>query len=108
MIMPETLELEAWAAQRDKALDQVQRNAGEIFRSRARGFVLAYLRHHGPSAGEEVTDACKLAGIAPHDDRAFGAVYIALARAGFIEKCGSCIRRKGHGTAGGNVWRIRL
>jgi hypothetical protein len=46
------------------------------------------------------------AGIVPHDCRSFGPVYMKLARKGLIEKCGTIPRRHGHGTAGGNVWRL--
>lgn len=108
MTPPAQLELTDWQTQRDRALDQVGSNAGAIFRGNARAFVLDYLRLNGPTPGEVVTDACKAAGIKPHDDRAFGAVYITLARDGLIEKCGVCVRKKGHGTSGGNVWRVKL
>jgi len=85
----------------------VARNAGEEFRARAREFVLSYLANHGDSSGEEITDACKEAGIVPpNSDKAFGAVYGSLARRGRIQKCGTCLRRKGHATSGGNVWRL--
>jgi hypothetical protein len=76
------------------------------FTERAQAFVVAYLQQHGPASGEAITDACKGAGIVPPDDRAFGAVYQGLARRGVIEVAGWCLRRKGHGTAGGRVWRL--
>ena len=91
---------------RDEAMAQVERNAGEEFRSKAKSFVLTYLAEHGESSGEDVTDACIAAGIEPHDTRAFGPVCFALSRAGQIEKAGFCQRRKGHATAGGIVWRL--
>lgn len=77
------------------------------FKERATAFVLAYLERHGTSSGELITDAAKLAGIRPHDDRAFGPVYASLARSGQIVAAGFCARRKGHGTAGGRLWRRR-
>ena len=76
------------------------------FRARAEAFVLGYLQQHGVSSGELITDAAKLAGIKPPDDRAFGPVYATLARRGQIVAAGFCARRKGHGTAGGRLWRL--
>jgi hypothetical protein len=93
-------------AARDDAMDQVEQAAGEDFAERAADFVVDYLTEHGASPGEAVTDACKAAGIVPHDDRAFGPVYMRLSRAGRIVKVGTCPRTKGHYTAGGNVWAM--
>lgn len=76
------------------------------FSERAQAFVLEYLRVHGVSSGELVTDACKLAGIKPAEDRAFGPVYAVLARRKQIEFAGFCARRKAHGTSGGRLWRL--
>lgn len=72
----------------------------------ARAFVLAYLRTHGASPGEDITDAAKAAGHRPHEDRAFGPVYATLARRGLIVTAGFCMRRKGNATAGGRVWGL--
>lgn len=70
-------------------------------------FILAWLRKNGPTAGEVlVTEASKTN--APHDGRAFGAVFQRLARRGLIEKCGTAQRTKGNGTAGGLVWRLKV
>jgi hypothetical protein len=33
-------------------------------------------------------------------------VFLALSRRKLIEKCGHALRAKGHGTAGGLVWRL--
>lgn len=98
-----------YAAQlaRDAAMQAVALNAGEKFRDDAKAFVLDYLATHGPTAGEEITDACKAAGIIPHDDRAFGPVYMALQRLGKIEKAGTAIRLKGHCSDGGKIWRLK-
>lgn len=93
--------------ERDRILDQVAAKAGEDFCERASAFVLAYLVNH-PSGchGEEITDACKAAGIRPDDDRAFGPVYMQLSRAGAIVKVGYAPRKKGHSTGGGNLWAL--
>lgn len=90
-------------ADRDAAIETVSNNAGQLFREAAQTFIVNYLRDHGPTPGETLTDACLQAGIVPHDDRAFGSVYLALSRRGIIRKVGLCPRRKGHATSGGNV-----
>lgn len=95
----------AGAAAGALAADKAER-MGDGFRERAAAFVLGYLAQHGASSGELVTDAAKLAGIKPPDDRAFGPIYAVLARRGQIVAVGFCARRKGHGTAGGRVWRL--
>lgn len=89
----------------ERAAAKAQRQ-DDGFRERAAAFVLGYLQQHGTSSGELITDAAKLAGIKPADDRAFGPVYATLARAGKIVAAGFCARRKGHGTAGGRLWRL--
>jgi hypothetical protein len=87
-----------------QVLDHAERDA-EGFTSSAESFVVQFLRH-GPAPGEVITAACKRAGIVPPDDRAFGPVYMRLARRGWIVKAGAVRRERGHGTAGGNVWRL--
>jgi hypothetical protein len=74
--------------------------------ARAAGeFILAWLRRHGPTAGEVlVTEASRVH--RPHDGRAFGAVIAGLSRRKLIEVCGHAPRAKGHGTAGGLVWKL--
>ena len=99
-----------WADQRDEAMARVEKHATQTFpefSARAREFITNYLKEHGETSGEDLTDACKAAGIAPHDDRAFGPVYFRLARTNVIEKCGTCIRKRGHGTSGGSIWRLK-
>lgn len=94
---------------RDEAIARVAANAEarrRQFVELAAGFVLAYLEMHGPTSGEVITNACKAAGIVPHDDRAFGPVYMGLVRAAKIHKVGTCRREKGHGSAGANVWAL--
>ena len=76
------------------------------FREQAQAFVLAYLAEHGVSSGELITDAAKLAGIRPPDDRAFGSIYAVLSRRNQIAFAGFCLRKKGHSTAGGRIWRL--
>jgi hypothetical protein len=89
----------------NRAADRTERADGG-FRESAQAFVLGYLAQHGVSSGELITDAAKLAGIRPPDDRAFGPVYGTLSRSGKIVAAGFCARVKGHGTAGGRLWRL--
>lgn len=89
----------------DKAADRAERADAE-FRRRAAEFVLAYLEEHGVSSSELITDAAKLAGIRPPDDRAFGSVYRSLSNQNRIAFAGYCARVKGHGTSGGRLWRL--
>jgi hypothetical protein len=75
-------------------------------RAEASRLVLAALRQRGPTAGEVLVDLVRAALAPPHDDRAFGAVFGRLARERRIVKAGFAQRRKGHGTAGGVLWRL--
>lgn len=99
-----------WAEKRDEAMAQVEATAVRVdpqFPSKAAVFILGYLKEHGPTSGEILTLECKKAGIIPHDDRAFGPVYYRLAKANQIERVGTCIRKRGHGTRGGSIWGIK-
>ena len=92
---------------RDTILAKVQESAGAEFSRRAAEFILNHLREHGPTPGEDITDACKAAGIVPpKDDRAVGSVYMSLSRRALILKHGYCQRRKGNATAGGVIWKL--
>lgn len=108
LFSPSTL---AAVAARDEALGRVAANAEDAspgFAQRARDFVLCYLTLHDAASGEDITDAALAAGVTPHDLRAFGPVYLALAREGRIVKVGTRPRRRGHNTSGGNVWKLSL
>ena len=75
------------------------------FGERAYAFIVAFVRKQpDPVSGETVTLACKAAGIAPHDDRAFGSLYAKAIRNGDIRVVGFCARKRGHGTAGGRMY----
>lgn len=69
-------------------------------------FMLSHLRRCGPTSGEDLTDASREAGHNPADGRAFGGVIQRLHKEGLIEVYGWCLRRRGHATAGGRVWRL--
>jgi hypothetical protein len=92
--------------ERDRILQQLEQKQRESFMQDASTVILVYLGLFGPTSGEVLTEACKNAGITPSgDDRAFGPVYMALAKQKLIEKVGTVPRAKGHRTSGGNVWR---
>jgi hypothetical protein len=76
------------------------------FGERAQRHILFSLGHLTQASGEALTDLCKRDGITPPDDRAFGAVYAQMVRKGLIRCVGFVPRAKGHGTAGGRVWRL--
>jgi hypothetical protein len=84
-------------------------NAGADFRDQARGWILSYLRTHGDSSAEDITDNASECGLVPPsgEARAWGAPFNALARQGRIEAAGTARRRKGHGVRGATVWRIK-
>ena len=88
-----------------RVLEAAERHRAR-FRADASAFVLAYLAEHGPTSGEDLTYACKAAGITAHDDRAFGPVLGCLSRAKQIVKVGQCQRIRGNYSSGGNVWSL--
>ena len=96
-------------AQRDAILTDLEEANGPDFGQQAADFVLGYLREHGDSSGETITDAALAAGIRPEsgDTRRFGPVYAVLARQGLIVRRGYCQRRKGHNTSGASVWGLK-
>ena len=107
--MQPSLDFTAAIKDRDLAIARVSQHAEDAhpgFLEQAKAFIVAYLAVHGPTPGEVLTLACKAAGIRSHDDRAFGAVYLGLARAGRIVQVGSVRRARGHGTQGGSIWDL--
>lgn len=75
------------------------------FIDKASVHMLRYLRAHGTSSGELLTDSCKLAGIKSTDDRHFGAVFRSLIRLGLIRWAGDARRVRGHGSRGGSLYQ---
>lgn len=88
-----------------KMRDEALARASAEFVRKAKDFVIKFLQN-GPASGEDITDACKAAGIRPRNDKAFGAVYMSLSRSGTIVKAGHAQRRKGHASDGGNIWKL--
>jgi hypothetical protein len=80
--------------------------ADASFGDLTRDFILQYLRAHGPTSGEVITNAAKRSGIRPKDDRAFGGPYNSLQKRGLIMVDGMVTRFKGHGSGGARIWRL--
>lgn len=74
------------------------------FAERAYEFIVDYVQKMESVPGESVTLAARAAGIRPHDDRAFGPIYAKAIRNGDIRVVGTCLRVRGHGTAGGRLY----
>jgi hypothetical protein len=94
---------------RDRAINQSMTAATSrdpSFSERAQALILKRLETQGEASGEWLTNECKLAGIAPKDDRAFGGVFQSLIKQNAIQKIGSCARAKGHGTSGGSIYTL--
>jgi hypothetical protein len=102
-----TLARKVGEAQMQLAFDAAT-SADPGFGERAYAFIVAHIREQaarlGPIPGEQVTLAARAVGIAPADDRAFGAVYAKAIRRGDIRVAGFCARARGHGTAGGRLY----
>lgn len=108
-MQPSLFDPQATNRARDDALKRITQHANDAvpgFVEQAQRVVLNLLRLDGPQSGEVLTAKVKIAGIRPHDDRAFGPVYQGLVRAGKIRRVGTCRRERGHGTSGGTVWGL--
>ena len=92
---------------RDEALARIGQVVSPQWLDAARRFIVAYLTQHGPTAGEDLTDAADAFGLRPTDARHWGAPFATLVRRGVIENCGELPRRKGHGSRGGAVYRVK-
>ena len=76
------------------------------FADQAAAAIVDFLLRRGRAVSEDITDAVRRDGIAPPDDRAFGAVFGKLQRNGVIACVGYVPRRKGHGAPGARVWEL--
>lgn len=74
------------------------------FRAKALEFIVAFIRQQGQATGESATLAAVLAGIRPHDQRAFGPVYQTAIKRNLIRVIGYVPRVRGHGSAGGKLY----
>lgn len=76
------------------------------FRAKALEFIVAFIRQQGQATGESATLAAVLAGIRPHDQRAFGPVYRTAIDRNLIRVVGYVPRVRGHGSAGGKLYAL--
>lgn len=85
------------------AADKAEQQDPE-FKVKALEFIVGYIRQQGEATGESATLAAVLAGIKPHDQRAFGPVYQTAIKRGLIRVIGYVPRVRGHGSAGGKLY----
>lgn len=101
--------LPAARAQGDRAIAAGRAKALSIdpaFIESASAHICGYLRQHGISSGELLTDSCKLAGIRSTDDRHIGCVFRTLLKRGVIRWAGEARRVRGHGSRGGSLYAL--
>lgn len=85
------------------ATDRAERETPN-FSARAEAAILAKLAT-GPASGEDLTDHVRASGVEFKDGRALGCVIGSMSRRNLIRVVGTCPRRRGHGTAGGLIWK---
>ena len=93
---------------RERILEKHQAR-NPAFVDTAQPAVLRYLEQHPTATGEEIVDYLKKVGIKPDfckDDRAFGPIFMSLARRQKIVRVGFCPRRKGHAAPGASIWKL--
>jgi hypothetical protein len=91
---------------RDEGMAKVEKHAGASFSAAAQNFIVEYLSKNPPTSCEVIVNACKKAGIIPHNDHAFGPVFLKLFKNGWITKAGMTKRFKGHAAPGANIWTV--
>ena len=84
------------------ATDRAERDTPN-FSSLAEAAILKRLAD-GPASGEDLTDFVRASGVEFKDGRALGGVIGSMSRREVIRVVGTCLRRKGHSTAGGLIW----
>lgn len=99
--------IEAGAAGMAQALNAAERRDPDFAR-KAEAAIVNSLRgcKQRRASSEDLVDAARAAGLNPVDDRCFGPVFQSMARRGVIRFVGYCLRKKGHGTAGGRIWAL--
>jgi hypothetical protein len=89
------------------AVTAIEAALASEFPAKARRFVLTHLRRHGPTSGEDLTDAMAEGGLRhPGSDKGVGGIYRGMHAAELIEPYADGNRRKGNGTRGATIWRI--
>lgn len=80
-----------------------------LFREKAEAAILRHLAASPDrcAPGEELTEVARAHGAECKDGRAFGAVFLSLARRGLIRCLRSDLpRKRGHGSSGGKLWAL--
>lgn len=71
-------------------------------------FMHSWVVRFGPTSGEQLVKAAREHGHKPHDDRAFGTVFLMLQRGVDGKRLkvlrSDLPRTRGHGTSGGKLW----
>lgn len=95
------------AALRDRAIDQVTRNAGDDWRAKAVSIVRAMRMNE--VTGEDIRLACESCGVKPHHSNAWGAFVSSLIREGVLEptEIYRPMRAKGSHARKTQVYRFR-
>lgn len=73
-------------------------------------FMHSWVVRFGPTSGEQLVKVAREHGHAPHDDRAFGPVFVKLQRGVDGKRLkvlrSDLPRERGHGTSGGKLWGL--
>lgn len=75
----------------------------------ARKFIVSWCRRHGPTSGEDLTQAAEEHGFRGKDARCFGGVFkAAINRSELYVIRSDLPRRNGHGSAGARLYGARV
>lgn len=94
----------ALGAAAGEAAEQKASKNDPAFSANALDFIVGYIRERGEATGEETTHAAVMAGIKPHDERAFGPIYATAIRRKLIRVVRYVPRVRGHGSMGGKLY----
>ena len=90
-----------------RAERRAERETSPGFSDRLASYFYAVLVARGPQTGEQLTDAAREAGLVPGDARCCGRAFQVLLTIGADIVPGVDVpRRRGHGTAGGRLYRV--
>ena len=90
-----------------RAERRAERETAPGFSDRLAAYFYAVLLSRGPQTGEQLTDAACEAGLVPGDARCCGRAFQVLLTIGAEIVPGVVVpRRRGHGTAGGRLYRV--
>ena len=90
-----------------RAERRAERETAPGFSDRVAAYMYAILVARGPQSGEHLVDAAREAGLVPGDARCCGRAFQVLLTIGAEIVPGVDVpRRRGHGTAGGRLYRV--